>query len=118
LKKCSTFEDFKGKEKPLMPIYDYECADCGVIFEVMADGQGHPPVCPSCGGKQTKKLMAAPAIHIKTDGSTAGIEKRVKDYLKDGKISEATRFADKARSMVKSDKVKRIADKLHEKTDK
>jgi len=116
LRECSTFEDFKGGEKHLMPIYDYECADCGFIFEVMVDGGGHPPLCPSCGGEQTKKLIAAPAIHIKTDPGTARIEKRVKDYLKDGKISDATRFADKARSMVKSDKVKRIADKLHEKT--
>ena len=87
-----------------MPIYDYKCADCGFIFEVMADGRGHPPLCPSCGGEQTKKLMAAPAIHIKTDRGTARIEKRVKDYLKDGKISDATRFADKAQAMVKSDK--------------
>ncbi|MGD8758296.1 MAG: zinc ribbon domain-containing protein [Deltaproteobacteria bacterium] len=99
-----------------MPIYDYECADCGFIFEVISDGRGHPPLCPSCGGGQAKKLMAAPAIHIKTDRATARIEKRVKDYLKDGKISDATCFADKARSMVKSEKVKRIADKLHEKT--
>jgi len=100
-----------------MPIYDYECADCGFIFEVIADGGSHPPVCPSCGREKTKRLMAAPAIHITTDRATGRIEKRVKDYLKDGKISDATRFADKARSMVKSDKVKRIADKLHEKTD-
>jgi hypothetical protein len=40
----------------------------------------------------------------------------VKDYLVDGKVSEAVRFADKAASVVKSDKVKRIADKLHQKT--
>ena len=99
-----------------MPIYEYECADCGSIFEMIADGGSHPPLCPSCGGERTKKLMAAPAIHIKTDRATGRIEKRVKDYLKDGKISDATRFADKARSMVKSDKVKRIADKLHIKT--
>jgi hypothetical protein len=60
--------------------------------------------------------MAAPAVYIKTDRTAARIEKRVKDYLKDGKVSDATRFADKAASMVQSDQVKRIADKLHEKT--
>lgn len=100
-----------------MPIYDYECTDCGSVFEWIVDRGGNPPPCPSCGGRQTRKLMAAPAVHIKTDRAAAGIEKRVKDYLKDGKVSDATRFADKAASMVQSDQVKRIADKLHEKTD-
>jgi putative FmdB family regulatory protein len=101
-----------------MPIYDYECPNCGSIFEVIVLGDGNPPPpCPRCGWGQTRKIMAAPAVHIKTDRATARIEKRVRDYLKDGKISDATRFADKARSMVKSEKVKRIADKLHEKTD-
>ena len=62
--------------------------------------------------------MVAPSVHVKEDRATARIEKRVKDYLKDGKFSDATRFADKAASTVKSDKVKRIADKLHKKTGK
>jgi len=100
-----------------MPMYDYECANCGSIFEVIVDGGGNlPPPCPRCGRGQARKLMAAPAVHIKTDRATARIEKRARDYLKDGKISDATRFVDKAASMVKSDKVKRIADKLHNKT--
>ena len=43
------------------------------------------------------------------DHATPRIEKRVKDYLKDGKVSDAVRFADKAASMVKSDRVKRVA---------
>ena len=100
-----------------MPIYDYECPNCGSIFEWIIFGGGNPPPpCPRCGREQTRKLMAAPAVHIKTHRATARIEKRVRDYLKDGKISDATRFADKAASMVRSDKVKRIADKLHNKT--
>jgi hypothetical protein len=36
----------------------------------------------------------------------------------DGKVKDAVRFADKASSMVKSDKVKQIADKLHQKSGK
>jgi len=100
-----------------MPIYDYECPNCGSIFEWIIFGGGNPPPpCPRCGREQTRKLMAAPAVHIKTHRATARIEKRVRDYLKDGKISDATCFADKAASMTKSDKVKRIADKLHNKT--
>ena len=101
-----------------MPIYDYECAGCGVVFEVILEiGESHP-TCPTCGGRECRKLIGAPAIHVKVDHSTRRIEKRVKDYLKDGKVSDAVRFADKAASMVKSDRVKRVANKLHEKTGK
>ena len=101
-----------------MPIYEYECASCGGVFEVILDIGGAAPRCPSCGSRDCRKLIGAPAIHIKTNHATARIEKRVKDYLKDGKVSDAVRFADKAASMVKSDRVKRVADKLHEKTGK
>jgi putative FmdB family regulatory protein len=101
-----------------MPIYEYECATCGETFEViLAIGEDSPP-CPECGGHECTKLIAAPAVHIKTDQATGRIEKRVKGYLKDGKVKDAVRFADKAASMVKSDRVKRIADKLHQKTGK
>jgi len=101
-----------------MPIYEYECGKCRSIFEVILDVGATPPPCPTCESRKTKRLMTAPAIHVKQDRATARIEKRVKDYLKDGKLSDATRFADKAASIVKSDKVKRIADKLHQKTGK
>jgi putative FmdB family regulatory protein len=101
-----------------MPIYEYECAHCKEIFEVIFQMGGHPPSCPTCGSHECRKLIGAPAIHVKADHATARIEKRVKDYLKDGKVSDAVRFADKAASMVKSDRVKRVAGKLHEKSGK
>ena len=101
-----------------MPIYEYECVECGATFEVMLKVGGTPPPCPNCKSRRSTKLMTAPAVQIKEEQATARIENRVKGYLKDGKISDATRFADKAASMVKSDKVKRIANKLHEKTGK
>ena len=101
-----------------MPLYEYECAGCGEIFEViLAVGKASPP-CPECGGRECRKLIGAPAVHIKGDQATGRIEKRVKDYLIDGKVKDAVRFADKAASMVKSDRVRRIADKLHQKTGK
>ena len=101
-----------------MPLYEFECKTCGLFFEEIVRIEGPPPPCPECGSRACKKLIAAPAIHVKGDQATPRIEKRVKDYLKDGKVSDAVRFADKAASMVKSDKVKRIADKLHQKTGK
>ncbi|MBW2163595.1 MAG: zinc ribbon domain-containing protein [Deltaproteobacteria bacterium] len=99
-----------------MPIYDYECAKCGLIFEAIVRRGEDPSPCPDCGSRESKKLITAPAFHIKEDRATARIEKRVKGYLKDGNIPGAMRFADEAASMVKSDKVQRISDKLHQKT--
>ncbi|MBW1742807.1 MAG: zinc ribbon domain-containing protein [Deltaproteobacteria bacterium] len=101
-----------------MPIYEFECASCGEAFEVILDMNEASPSCPTCGGSECRKLIGAPAVHVKADQATAGIEKRVKDYLKHGKTADAVRFADKAASMTKSDRAKRIADKLHSKTDK
>ncbi len=101
-----------------MPIYEYECAGCGGVFEAILNIGGVSPSCPTCGSRECRKLIGAPAIHVKGDDAPARIEKRVKDYLKDGKVSDAVRFADKAASMVKSDRVKRVADRLHEKTGK
>lgn len=101
-----------------MPIYEFECTSCGEAFEVILDIGESSPSCPTCGGNKCRKLIGAPAVHVKTDQATSRIEKRVRDYLIDGKVSDAVRFADKAASMTKSDRAKRIADKLHSKTDK
>lgn len=101
-----------------MPIYEFECTSCGEVFEIILDMNEASPSCPECGASKCRKLIGAPAVHFKADHATARIEKRVKDYLIDGKTSDAVRFADKAASMTKSDRVKRIADKLHSKTDK
>jgi putative FmdB family regulatory protein len=101
-----------------MPIYEFECESCGEVFEIILDMNESSPSCPACGGTECRKLIGAPAVHVKVDKATGRIEKRVKDYLIDGKTAEAVRFADKAASMTKSDRVKRIADKLHSKTDK
>ncbi len=98
-----------------MPLYDFKCPECGRAFEALLKLADPDPQCPDCGAR-TQKQISAPAISIASDKATSRIEKRVKNYLKDGKFGEATRFADKAASMIKSDRVKRIADKLHQKT--
>lgn len=100
-----------------MPIYDYQCARCGSVFEVIIKKNEGVICCEKCGSRKTKRLIGMPAIQIKTDTASPRIERRVKDYLLDGKFSAATRFADKAASMVKSDRIKQIAEKLHKKTD-
>jgi putative FmdB family regulatory protein len=101
-----------------MPLYDFECRDCGEVFEKLVGVNAKGLACPRCGGRRTVKRIGSVAVHVKMDSAAPRVEKRVKDYLKDGKFADATRFADKAASMTKSDRVKRIADKLHQKTGK
>lgn len=52
-----------------MPIYDYDCAECGrrieVVHGVYAPGPTH---CPNCGGGPLRKAISAPAVHFKGSG--------------------------------------------------
>ena len=44
-----------------MPLFEYECRDCGRAFEsfVTADRQ---PSCPGCGGASLAKLLSSPGM--------------------------------------------------------
>jgi putative FmdB family regulatory protein len=52
-----------------MPLYDYDCANCGRRFEaihgVHAAG---PTTCPLCGGGPVRKAITAAAVHFKGSG--------------------------------------------------
>lgn len=52
-----------------MPLYDYDCAECGrrveVVHGVYAPGPTH---CPNCGGGPLRKAISAPAVHFKGSG--------------------------------------------------
>jgi putative FmdB family regulatory protein len=52
-----------------MPLYDYDCAECGrrveVFHGVHAPGPTH---CPNCGGGPLRKAISAPAVHFKGSG--------------------------------------------------
>jgi putative FmdB family regulatory protein len=40
-----------------MPIYEFECGDCGERFEeLVAAGEAAP--CPSCGSERTRRLLS------------------------------------------------------------
>ena len=53
-----------------MPIYDYTCAACGHLAEVIHGmREGGPRFCPNCGAEGTmRKGFAAPAVHFKGSG--------------------------------------------------
>ncbi len=53
-----------------MPIYEYKCADCGGVFEVMVSRsrrRRHPP-CDQCGGSSTERVMSSFSGRSHSDG--------------------------------------------------
>lgn len=52
-----------------MPRYDYDCAACGLRFEVVHGLHASPPeACPHCGKGPIRKAFAPPTIHFKGTG--------------------------------------------------
>ncbi len=51
-----------------MPLYEYQCQECGETQEVI-QRMSDPPytICPSCGGA-LRKLISSPAIQFKGSG--------------------------------------------------
>jgi len=51
-----------------MPIYEYECLQCGKRTELLQRMNDAPlAACPQCGGK-VKKLISSPAFQFKGSG--------------------------------------------------
>jgi putative FmdB family regulatory protein len=51
-----------------MPIYEYECAECGVHFDKLQHfGDPSPDTCPN-GHKQVHRLLSQPTIIFKGSG--------------------------------------------------
>lgn len=66
-----------------MPIYEYDCPDCGHQFETMRKiSDGPLTTCPSCGEDSLKKLISKVAFRLK---GTGWYETDFKDKPKDGK---------------------------------
>ena len=52
-----------------MPIYEYQCEDCGHKFEVMQRmSDDRLTTCPSCGNDSLKKLISAVGFQLKGTG--------------------------------------------------
>ncbi|MEI8229810.1 MAG: zinc ribbon domain-containing protein [Candidatus Peregrinibacteria bacterium] len=52
-----------------MPTFDFQCADCGTIFEFKRSFRSTKvPHCPACKSKETEKLIAPPTIHFHGSG--------------------------------------------------
>lgn len=57
-----------------MPIYEFDCQDCGEPFEelVFSSAAMARLECPSCGSKQVKKKLSTIASRAPAGGSGAG----------------------------------------------
>jgi putative FmdB family regulatory protein len=68
----------------LMPIYEYECTQCGSIEEVLQNFSDKPhKKCPACSGK-LHKLISHSTFHLKGSGWY------VTDYANQPKKSDNT----------------------------
>ena len=67
-----------------MPIYEYQCENCGDVFEVMQKFSDEPLAThQKCGGK-VHRLISAPAFQFKGSGWY------ITDYAKSSNTSEKT----------------------------
>ncbi len=42
-----------------MPIYEFECEECGARFEELVAAGAAPVPCPECGSERTRRLISA-----------------------------------------------------------
>jgi len=42
-----------------MPIYEFECEECGNRFEELVPGEAAEVACPSCGSTRARRLLSA-----------------------------------------------------------
>lgn len=52
-----------------MPIYAFQCAECGHTFDRLQKmSDPDPETCPSCGAHQVKRQLTAPAFRLSGSG--------------------------------------------------
>ena len=62
-----------------MPIYEYECAACGHLFELIMKVGEETPACPACGADRPRRRITA----FRTNAWSTfldGMEKRVNPH--------------------------------------
>jgi putative FmdB family regulatory protein len=51
-----------------MPIYEFHCAKCGNLAEVVQRVGARPPPCPVCGSTRMTRAVSRTAFHLKGGG--------------------------------------------------
>ncbi len=57
-----------------MPIYEYQCENCGKVVEVLQKSftQKESPVCPDCGWTKMQRLISSPGSIVMGGSSPKG----------------------------------------------
>ncbi len=81
-----------------MPIYEYECQQCGYHHEVLQKVSDDPLItCPSCGADALKKLISAAGFRLSGSGwyetdfksdNQKNLAKKDGEKSKDGKVDK------------------------------
>lgn len=58
-----------------MPLYEYECRNCGHRFEILVFGKVRP-VCPNCQGENLEKAVSTFATGSSSAATGAGCSMR------------------------------------------
>jgi len=67
-----------------MPIFDFECQECGMIFEHCTILKGWCRKCPKCDSYKIKKLISKANFVLKGSGwAKDGYEKKTSDKNND-----------------------------------
>jgi putative FmdB family regulatory protein len=100
-----------------MPIYEYQCTACGHHFDTIQTFKDEPLIhCPVCGEAALKKLISAPAFHLKGEGwyatdfkkpatpNAGSKEEGAKEKAKENVKNEATESKDSKASPIETPK--------------
>jgi putative FmdB family regulatory protein len=80
-------------ENLVMPIYEYQCQDCGHEFEAMQKmSEARLVDCPVCGKPELKKMVSAAGFKLKGSG---WYETDFKNSGKTGKQKQASKPVEK-----------------------
>ncbi len=92
-----------------MPLYEYQCAQCGERVEIIQKFSDPPSAnCPKCGGEM-KKLFSAPAIQFKgsgwykTDYATKSTKPETKSESSDAKSETKSEAKTETKSETKTE---------------
>jgi putative FmdB family regulatory protein len=84
-------------ERKQMPIYEYQCKECGDRHEIIQKLSDAPlSLCPKCGGEM-KKLISSPAIQFKGSGFYKT------DYAGSGSTSKSSDSKSETKTETKSE---------------